>query len=122
MPVLGGGGGFQRRRRLDAPKSKPRQPLKKDSPLMERLRRQTTETAVRLGRSNFRQAPKPNELPPGYVPARACLIGDQIVAADDHGDCVLEVVEQAPFMTICRDIRTGKLLGVLPDTIVQVAS
>ena len=48
--------------------------------------------------------------------------GDRIVAAGDYGDRVLEVVEQAPFMTICRDVRTGKLLGVLLETVVEVSN
>jgi len=76
----------------------------------------------RLERQNFKAAPKPKELEPGYVHARACVVGDKIVAEADYGEIILEVVEVAPFMVMCRDIRTGRLLAVLPDTIVQVAS
>ncbi len=50
------------------------------------------------------------------------MVGDKIVAEADHGDLVLKVVEQTPWMTVCVDIRTGKALGVLPSVIVQVAS
>ena len=30
----------------------------------------------------------------GFLPARACVPGDKIVAADDYGDVILQVVEQ----------------------------
>ena len=70
-----------------------------------------------MERQKFKAAPKPKELPAGYVYARACVPGDKIVAADDY----VLVTGVAPFMVLCRDIRTGRALGLEPDTIVQVA-
>ena len=79
-------------------------------------------SGARLGGRDFKAAPKMPELPLGFLPARACVVGDKIIAADDYGDVVLEVVEQCPWMCVCVDIRTGKALGVLPSTIVEVAA
>ena len=79
-------------------------------------------SGARLGGRDFKAAPKVPELPPGFLPARACVPGDRIVAASDYGDVVLEVVEQSPWMTVCVNILTGKAVGVLPSVIVEVAS
>ena len=81
-----------------------------------------SESGARLGGRDFKAAPKVPELPPGFLPARACVPGDKIVAEADYGDVILQVVEQSPWMTVCVDIRTGKALGVLPSCIVEVAS
>jgi len=35
-------------------------------------------------------------------------LAGKAVAAADHGDVILEVVEVAPFMVTCRDIRSGR--------------
>ena len=79
-------------------------------------------SAVRLERQKFKSAPKEKELPPGFLPARACVVGDKIVAEADYGDVVLKVVEQTPWMTVCVNVATGKAVGVLPSVIVEVAS
>jgi len=77
----------------------------------------------RLERRKFKTAPKPKELPAGYVYARACVVGDKIVAADDDGaDILLQVTEVSPWMVVCVNVATGEPLGVLPGVIVQVAS
>ena len=81
-----------------------------------------TSSAARLGGRDFKAAPKPKELPAGFIYARAAVPGDKIIATDDYGDVVLKVVEVSPFMVVCVDIRTGKALGVLPSVIVEVAS
>lgn len=119
------GGGFGRRRRLDtSPPPARKKPLEKSEQEKRWLAKLPPgASSGRLERQSFRAAPKPKELEPGYVYARACVVGDKIVASDDAGaDILLQVTEVAPFMVICRDIRTGRALGVLPDTIVQVAS
>ncbi len=75
-----------------------------------------------MERQKFKVAPKPKELPPGFIYAKAAVPGDRIIAGADYGDVILQVVEQSPFMVVCRDIRTGKALGVVPSCIVEVAS
>ena len=119
MPGLGGSGAF-RRDRLDSPRPRSK-PLEKSDAEKFWLSKTPEHSETRLERRDFRAAPKPPELPPGFIPARAAVVGDRIMTSDDYGDVVLQVVEQAPWMKICRDIRSGKLLGVLPETIVEVA-
>ena len=116
------GGGFGRRRRLDAP-SRPARKKPLENQGLEKWLNQVPPGAsgARLERQKFKATPKPKELPPGYVYARACVVGDKIVAEADYGEIILEVVEVAPFMVMCRDIRAGRLVGVEPGTIVQVA-
>ena len=121
MPSLGGG--FGRRRRLDSPRPARKKPLEKSEQEKKWLAQLPagSSSGARLERQKFKASPKPKELPPGFIYAKAAVPGDRIVAAADHGD-ILEVVEVSPMMVVCRDIRTGKALGVLPDVIVEVAS
>ena len=125
VPGLGGSGSFQRRSRLaDNPRPAKKKPLEKNAD-EKRWLSQTppgSSSGARLERQKFKVAPKPKELPPGFIYAKAAVPGDRIVAASDYGDVVLKVVEVSPFMVICHDIRTGKAVGVLPSCIVQVAS
>jgi len=120
------GGSFQRRSRLaEDPRPARKKPLEK-SELEKRLLAQVppgaSSGARRLERQRFKASPKPKELPAGYVYAKAAVVGDKIIAAADYGDVILEVTEVAPFMVICRDLRTGRVVGVEPNTIVEVAS
>lgn len=80
--------GSFRRRSLAAPRPR-RKPLEKkeESPLMQKLRAQTPDS-VRLDRQGFRSAPKPKELPPGFIYCKAAAIGDRIACPVD-GDNVL---------------------------------
>jgi len=117
------GGSFQRRSRLADPRQRSK-PLEKSEEEKKWLSQVPpgSPSGARLGGRDFKAAPKVPELPPGFLPARACVPGDRIVAAADYGDVILEVVEVAPWMVVCRDIRTGKVVGVLPGVICQVAS
>ena len=123
-PGLGGSGSFRRGRRFDTPPRPARKPLEKGEAEKKWLNLVPPGSSTqRLERQKFKASPKPKELEAGFVYARACVVGDKIVASDDYGaDIILQVTEVAPFMVVCRDIRTGRALGVLPDTIVQVAS
>ena len=119
------GGSFQRRSRLaDNPRPARKKPLEKGEEEKRWLSQVPpgTSSAARLGGRDFRPALKVPELPPGFLPARACVPGDRIVAVDDYGDVVLKVVEVSPFMVVCINVATGKAVGVLPSVIVQVAS
>jgi len=117
------GGSFNRRSRLaDSPRRS--KPLEKSAE-EKRWLAQTppgSSSGARLGGRDFKAAPKVPELPPGFIYARAAVPSDRIIAEDDYGDVVLKVVEVSPWMVVCVDIRTGKALGVLPSTIVEVAA
>jgi len=119
------GGSFQSRSRLaDNPRPARKKPLEKGDAEKKWLAQVPpgSFSGARLGGRDFKAAPKGPELPPGFLPARACVPGDRIIAADDYGDVILQVVEQTPWMTVCVDIRSGRSLGVLPSVIVQVAT
>ena len=119
MPGLTGGGSF-RPPRLNPKRSKPA--LKKDSPLLERLKAQTPDgSGSSLGRQSFKPAPKAAELPPGFLPARAAVVGDIISC---HGDVIGRVVghRESDGVVLCREVSTDQLFGVAPNTIVEVAS
>lgn len=81
-----------------------------------------SSSGVQLERQKFRSAPKPKELPPNFIYAKAAVVGDKIVAVDGDNDVILEVVEQSPWMVVCVNVATGAPLGVLPGVIVQVAA
>ncbi len=81
-----------------------------------------SSSAARLGGRDFKAAPKPKELPAGFIYARAAVPGDKIIATADHGDVILQVVEVSPWMVVWVNVATGKAVGVLPSAIVQVAS
>jgi len=116
-------GGSFRRSRLEGPRPVKSKPLEKS----EQEKRWLSQvppgsSGERLERQKFKAAPKPKELPPNFIYAKAAAVGDRIIAADDSDDILLQVVEVAPFMIMCRDVRTGRLLGVGPEVIVEVAS
>ena len=119
------GGGFQRRSGLaDNPRPARSKPLEKGD-AEKRWMAMTPPgagNAAQLERRKFKAAPKPKELPPGYVYARACVPGDKIVAVDGDGDVLLQVVEVAQDMVICVNLATRETLGVLPGVIVEVAA
>ncbi len=119
------GGGFERRSRLaDNPRPARSKPLEKSADEKRWLSQVPpgSSSGVRLERQKFKAAPKPKELPPGFICAKAAVPGDLIMAVSVHGDVVLKVVEVSPFMVVCVNVSTGKALGVLPSCIVQVAS
>lgn len=117
------GGGSFRRDRLDGYPRPSRKPLEKSETEKKWLAQVPpgSSSGVQLERQKFKAAPKVPTLPPGFLPARACVVGDKVIAEADYGEIILEVVEVAPFMIMGRDIRTGRLLGLEPGTIVQVA-
>ena len=117
------GGGF-RQSRLEGSRPARKKPLEKLEQEKWWLSQVPpgSSSGVRLERQRFKAAPKVPELPPGFLPARAAVPGDKIIAADDYGDVILQVVEQTPWMTVCVNVVTGKAVGVLPSVIVQVAS
>jgi len=117
------GGTFQRRPRLaDSPR-----PARKKLEKSEQEKRWLSQvppgsSGARLERQKFKASPKEKELPPNFIYAKAAVPGDRIVAADDYGDVILEVVEVSPWMVVCVDVRTGRALGVLPSCIVELGS
>ena len=52
-------------------------------------------SGTRLERRKFKATPEPPELPPGFIPARAAVVCDRIMAAADYDDVVSQVVESA---------------------------
>ena len=119
------GGGFQRRSGLaDNPRPARSKPLEKSEDEKRWMAQVPpgASSAVQLERRKVKAAPKPKELPPGFIYAKAAVVGDKIVAVDNDGDVILEVVEVAPWMVTCVNVATGEALGVLPNVIVQVAS
>ncbi len=117
------GGGF-RRSRLEGSRPTRAKPLEKSEQEKKLLAQVPpgASSAVQLERRKVKVAPKPKELPPGFIYAKAAVVGDKIVAVDDYGDVILQVVEVSPWMVVCRCVRSGKALGVLPSVIVEVAS
>ena len=118
------GGSFQRRSRLADNPRPARKKLEKGAEEKRWLSQVPpgSSSGAWLERQKFKAVPKPKELPPNFIYAKAAVPGDKIIATADHGDVILQVVEVSPFMVVCVDIRTGKALGVLPSVIVEVAS
>ena len=117
------GGGF-RQSRLEGSRPTRAKPLEKSEQEKKWLAQVPpgASSAVQLERRKVKATPKPKELPPGFMYAKAAVVGDKIVAVDNDGDVILEVVEVAPWMVTCVNVATGEALGVLPNVIVQVAS
>ena len=116
------GGGF-RRSRLEGPRPA-RKKLEKGAEEKRWLSQVPpgSSSGVQLERQKFKAAPKPKELPPGFIYARAAVPGDKIIAEADYGDVILQVVEVSPWMVVCVNIATVKPSAVLPSVIVQVAA
>ena len=93
------GGGF-RRSRLEANPRRRSKPLEKSEQEKQWLSQVPpgSSSAARLERQKFKAAPKPKELPPGFIYAKAAVPGDKIIAEDDFGDIILQVVPTSPFI------------------------
>ena len=116
------GGGF-RRSRLEGSRPAKGKPLEKSADENKWLAQVPPgSSGGQLERQKFKAAPKPKELPPGYVYARACVPGDKIIAVDDCDDVLLQVIEVSPWMVVCINLATRETLGVLPGVIVEVAA
>ena len=122
MPGLGGSGAF-RRARLDSPRPARSKPLEKSEQEKRWLSKTPEHSGTLLGRRNFKAAPKPPELPSGFIYARAAAVKDIIGCQKSDGDIVIAKVvahRQSDGMVLCRNVATGEKFVVGGDVIVEL--